>query len=199
MAAKGYLAAIRERVVVFDGAAGTNLQLAGLTADDFGGPHFEGCTDLLVATRPDVVAELHDSFLRVGCDVVETNTFGAFAVPLGEYGIAERSYELNLAGARIAREVVGGYPGRMIAGSIGPGTKFASLGQIRFAELRDAYEVQCRGLLDGGVDLLLIETQFDLLGLKAAVLGARRAMAAAGRKVPIQAQVTIEMTAPMSS
>ncbi len=197
----GYLDAVRERVVVFDGATGTNLQLRGLTADDFGGPALEGCNEVLVATRPEVVAELHASFLEVGCDVVETDTFGAFAVPLGEYGIAERTEELNLAAARIARSVADDFATpdrpRWVAGSVGPGTKFPSLGNIRFAELRDAYQVQAGALLAGGVDLLLIETVFDLLQAKAAVIGCRRAMASAGRAVPLQVQVTIELTGRM--
>ncbi|HWC11406.1 MAG TPA: methionine synthase [Acidimicrobiales bacterium] len=197
----GYLEAVRERVVIYDGATGTNLQTRDLTADDFGGPAFEGCNEILVATRPDVVADLHRSFLEVGVDVVETDTFGAFAVPLAEYGIAERAHELNLEAARLAREVADGYATpdrpRWVAGSVGPGTKFPSLGQIRFVELRDAYEVQVRGLLEGGVDLLIIETVFDLLQAKAAVIGARRAMAAMGREVPVQVQVTIELTGRM--
>ena len=196
-----YVAAARERVVVYDGAAGTMLQAAGLGPDDFGGPGFEGCNELLNVTRPDVVTAMHAGFLDVGVDVVETNTFGAFNVPLGEYGIADRAYELARAGARIAKEVAGSYSTlehpRWVAGSIGPGTKFASLGQISYVELRDAYEVEARGLLDGGVDLFIIETQFDLLGLKAAVNGCRRAMAATGRAVPIQAQVTLELTGKM--
>ena len=116
--------------------------------------------------------------------MVETATFGAFAVPLAEYGIAERADELNEATARIAREVADGHDGLVAAGRSGPGTKFASLGQIRFAELRDAYEVQARGLLEGGVDLLLVETQFDLLGAKAAIIGCRRAMAATAATSP---------------
>ncbi|MBW3574589.1 MAG: homocysteine S-methyltransferase family protein [Actinobacteria bacterium] len=181
--AVGYLEALRERVVVFDGATGTNLQLRELTADDFGGAAFEGCNEILPVTRPDVVAELHASFLEVGCDVVETDTFGAFAVPLAEYGIPERTEELNLAAARIARSVADDFATpdrpRWVAGSVGPGTKFPSLGNIRFAELRDAYELQARALLSGGVDLLVIETVFDLLQAKAAMVGCRRAMAAA--------------------
>jgi 5-methyltetrahydrofolate--homocysteine methyltransferase len=196
-----FLEAVAERVVVYDGATGSNLQLRDLSADDFGGLAYEGCNDILCATRPDVVAELHASFLDVGCDVLETNTFGAFSVVLAEYGIAERAYELNVAGARIAREVVTGYEGdgrtRWVAGSIGPGTKLPSLGHIRFAELRDGYEVQARGLLDGGVDLFVIETCYDLLQAKAAMIGARQAMKAAGREVPIQLQVTIETTGRM--
>ena len=192
-----YLEAIAERVVIYDGATGVNLQSLDLDPEVFGDPSLEGCWEVLSDTRPDVLFELHDSFLRVGCEVVETDTFGAFAVPLGEYGIAERTYELNRKAAAVARAACAGHPGTWVAGSMGPGTKFASLGQIRFAALRDAYEEQARGLLDGGVDLLLIETQFDLLGLKAAVIGSRRAMRATGRTVPVQTQVTIEMTGRM--
>jgi 5-methyltetrahydrofolate--homocysteine methyltransferase len=196
-----YVAAARESVLVYDGATGTNLQTVGLGPDDFGGVQFEGCNELLNVTRPDVVAALHESFLEVGVDVVETNTFGAFAVPLREYGIPERAYELAKAGARIARETVDTFATvdrpRWVAGSIGPGTKFASLGQISYRELRDAYEIEARGLIDGGVDLFIIETQFDLLGLKAAVAGCRRAMASTGKTVPIQAQVTLELTGRM--
>ena len=191
-----FLDLVNERVVVYDGATGTNLQELGLTADDFGGPELEGCTDVLSVTRPDVIADLHESFFRVGSDVVETNTFGAFAVPLREYAIPERAHEICVASARIAREVAGGYDG-FVAGSMGPGTKSPSLGQIGFVELRDAYEVMARGLIEGGVDLLITETHFDLLGAKAAVIGARRAMAALGRRVPIQLQVTMEQTGTM--
>jgi 5-methyltetrahydrofolate--homocysteine methyltransferase len=196
-----YLEAARQRVVIYDGATGTNLQLRELTADDFGGPDLEGCNEYLVVTRPDVVRDLHASFFEVGVDVVETDTFGSFAIPLGEYGLQDRAHELNLTAARLAKEVAADFSTpdrpRWVAGSIGPGTKFASLGQIRFAPLRDAYEVQCRGLLEGGIDLLLIETQFDLLGAKAAMIAARRAMAAVGREVPIQVQVTMELTGRM--
>ncbi|MDP9389459.1 MAG: methionine synthase [Actinomycetota bacterium] len=191
-----YLDAVRERVVVFDGATGTNLQLRELTADDFGGPALEGCNEILVDTRPDVVADLHRSFFEVGVDVVETDTFGAFAPVLAEYGIADRAHELNLKAARIAREVADGYGG-WVAGSMGPGTKFPSLGQIRFTQLRDAYQVQAAALLEGGVDLLIVETVFDLLQAKAALVACRRAMAAVGRSVPLQVQVTMELTGRM--
>ncbi len=191
-----FLDLVNERVVVYDGATGTNLQELGLTADDFGGPELEGCTDILSVTRPDVIAELHESFFRAGSDVVETNSFGAFAVPLGEYDIPERAHEISLASARVAREVADGYGG-FVAGSMGPGTKSPSLGQIGFVELRDAYEVMARALIEGGVDLLITETHFDLLAAKAAVIGARRAMAALGTTVPIQLQVTMEQTGTM--
>ncbi len=196
-----YLRAASERVVIFDGAMGTNLQLAGLTADDFGGADLEGCNEVLVVTRPDVVDQLHRSFLEVGCDVIETDTFGAFAPVLVEYGLEDRVRELNLAAARLARRAADDFATpdhpRWVAGSMGPGTKFPTLGQSRYAELRDAYQHQAAALLDGGVDLLLIETVFDLLQAKAAINGARRAMAATGRTVPLQAQVTIELTGTM--
>ena len=192
----GFLEATRERVVIFDGATGTNIQLRELNADDFGGPALEGCNEILVDTRPDVVADLHRSFFEVGVDVVETDTFGAFGPVLAEYGIADRAHELNVKAARIAREVADGYGG-WVAGSIGPGTKFPSLGQIRFTDLRDAYEVQVAGLLEGGVDLLIVETVFDLLQAKVALIACRRAMAAAGRQVPLQVQVTMELTGRM--
>ena len=197
-----YLDALAAGVVVFDGATGTNLQTIGLTADDFGSPFLEGCNELLNVTRPDVVRELHRSFLRVGVDVVETNTFGAFAIPLGEYGLQDRTYEIAAAGATLAREAVDEFVAqdgraRFVAGSIGPGTKFPTLGQVTYAELVDAYQVETAGLIDGGVDLLIIETQFDLLGAKAAIEGVRTAMRAAGVDLPIQVQVTIELTGRM--
>ncbi|HEX6419382.1 MAG TPA: methionine synthase [Acidimicrobiales bacterium] len=191
-----FLDLLDERVVVYDGAFGTYVQELGLTADDFGGPELEGCNEILVVTRPDVIAGMHDAMFRAGADVVETASFGAFAVPLNEYGIAERAHELSLASARIAREVADGHGG-LVAGSMGPGTKSPSLGQIGFVELRDAYEVMARGLLEGGADLLVTETHFDLLAAKAAVIGARRAMAALGRTVPLQLQVTMEQTGTM--
>src|SRR5581483_6999298 len=191
----GYLDAVRERVVIFDGATGTNLQLRQLTADDFGGPATEGCNELLCVTRPDVVADLHASFFDVGVDVVETDSFGTLPWVLAEYGIESRTHELALASARIAREVAP--PGRWVAGSLGPGTKLVSLGQISFADLRDGYEEAARGLLLGGVDLLVVETCQDLLQVKGAVIGCRRAMAAVGREVPLQVQVTIEQTGTM--
>ncbi|MBU6215761.1 MAG: homocysteine S-methyltransferase family protein, partial [Acidobacteria bacterium] len=196
-----YLRALGERIVVFDGGAGTWLQGQGLTADDFGGPDLEGCNEILVETRPDVIRRLHDEYLAAGADVVESNTFGSFGVPLGEYGLAERTRELNRTAAALARESADGASTadrpRFVAGSIGPGTRFASLGQIRYAELRDLYAEQARGLLDGGVDLFIIETQFDLLGAKAAVNGVRTAMREVGAYLPIQVQVTIELTGRM--
>ncbi|HEY8060919.1 MAG TPA: homocysteine S-methyltransferase family protein, partial [Acidimicrobiales bacterium] len=196
-----FLDLVDERVVIYDGATGTFLQGLDLTADDFGGPELEGCNEFLVVTRPDAIRAFHAAYLEVGCDVVETNTFGAFAIPLAEYDLADRTHELNVTAARLAREVVADFATpdhpRFVAGSVGPGTKMPSLGHISFAELRNAYQVQMDGLLEGGVDLLVIETQYDLLGLKAAMIAARRAMAAQGREVPLQVQVTIELTGRM--
>src|SRR6266508_6350308 len=154
-------------------------------ADDFGGPALEGCNEILAVTRPGVITELHRSFFEVGVDAVETDTFGAFPVVLAEYGLADRTHELNEAAARIAKEGASGYATpdrpRWVVGSIGPGTKLPSLGAIGFAELRDGYETQIDGLLAGGVDVLLVETVYDLLQGKAAIVAARRAMAKAGR------------------
>src|SRR5258708_2103280 len=198
---QSFLDAVAERVVFYDGAFGTYIQSLDLHADDFGGPDLEGCNEHLVLTRPDVIAGMHDAFFALGVDVVETATFGAFATVLAEYDIAAKSYELNRRAAEIARDVASGYSTnghqRYVAGSMGPGTKLPSLGHITFAALRDVYEEQARGLLDGGADLLLVETCYDLLQGKAAMAACRRAMAAAGRLVPIQVQVTIETTGRM--
>ena len=196
-----FLDLVNERVVVYDGATGTYLQTLDLGADDFGGADLEGCNEYLAITRPDVVAGFHDAFLAVGVDVIETDTFGGLPVTLGEYGLADRAHEINLAAARIAREVADGHSTpdrpRFVAGSMGPGTKFPSLGHIRYAELRDGFEIQAAALIEGGVDLLIIETMFDLLSVKAAMNGARRAMATVGREVPLQVQVTMELTGRM--
>src|SRR5256884_1837624 len=196
-----FLDPLRERVVVFDGATGTNLQLHDLGADDFGGPALEGCNEILAVTRPAVIAELHRSFFDVGVDAVETDTFGAFPIVLAEYGIADRTFELNRAAASIAREVASGYStpdrARWVVGSIGPGTKLPSLGQIDFVTLRDGYEAQVAGLLAGGADVLLVETVYDLLQAKAAIVACRRAMARAGKDLPLMVQVTMETTGRM--
>jgi 5-methyltetrahydrofolate--homocysteine methyltransferase len=196
-----YLTALERGPVVFDGATGTNFQLADLGVDDFGGAALEGCNEVLSATSPDVVRELHRSFLEVGVDVIETNSFGGFSVVLAEYGIADRALELATRSATLAREVADSFATpsapRWVAGSMGPGTKFPSLGQIRFDDLSASYEELAYGLLEGGVDLLVVETMYDLLGAKAAINAAHRAMRRHGRRVPVQAQVTIELTGRM--
>jgi 5-methyltetrahydrofolate--homocysteine methyltransferase len=191
--------ALSERVVVADGAMGTMLQAADLTLDDFAG--HEGCNEILNVTRPDVVRTVHDGYLAVGVDCVETNTFGANWANLGEYGISDRIHELSLAGARLAREVADGWSTadrpRWVLGSVGPGTKLPSLGHVAFAVLRDSYQAQVDGMLTGGVDAVLVETAQDLLQAKAAVIGARRAMAAHGADVPLMVNVTVETTGTM--
>jgi 5-methyltetrahydrofolate--homocysteine methyltransferase len=196
-----YLEAVRERVIVFDGAFGTFIQDLDLGADDFGGPSLEGCNEMLCLTRPDVIEAMHAAFLDAGVDAIETASFGSFSTVLTEYDIPEQAYELNVAAASIARRVADRYESdgrpRYVAGSIGPGTKLPSLGHIGFIELRDAYEEQARGLIDGGADLFLIETCMDLLQIKAAMQGCRNAMKACGRELPIQVQVTMETTGRM--
>ncbi len=196
-----FLDAIRERVVIYDGATGTNLQLLGLEADDFGGASLEGCNEILVLTKPEAIRGLHASFLEVGVDVIETDSFGSTSIVLNEYQIPEKAFDLNVAAARLAREVASDFSTadrpRWVAGSMGPGTKFPSLGQIRFDQLVEAYEEQASGLIEGGVDLLIIETVFDLLQAKSAIIGARKAMTRAGKLLPLQVQVTIELTGRM--
>src|SRR4051794_40993864 len=175
-----FLEAARERVVIYDGAFGTYMQGRDLGPDDFGGAALEGCNENLVLTRPDEIAEMHSQFFGVGVDAVETATFGAFSLVLNEYQIAEKAYEINLKAAQIAREVANGYStpdrSRFVVGSIGPGTKLPSLGHIDYVTLRDAYEEQARGLVAGGIDVVLIETVMDLLQGKAAINACRRAM-----------------------
>jgi 5-methyltetrahydrofolate--homocysteine methyltransferase len=199
------LTALRERVVVADGAMGTMLQAAehvgaGLDVDrDFEG--HEGCNEILNVTRPDIVRSVHDAYLEVECDAVETNTFGSNWSALAEYGIPERIRETALAGARIAREAADHWSTaerpRWVIGSVGPGTKLPTLGHAPYARLRDAYQEQCEAMIEGGVDAILVETAQDLLQVKAAVVGARRAMAATGTRVVLIAQVTVELTGTM--
>jgi 5-methyltetrahydrofolate--homocysteine methyltransferase len=200
-AAHPFLDALQERVLVLDGAFGTFMQGHDLGPDDFGGEALEGCNENLVLTRPDLVAQMHDEFFAVGSDGVETATFGAFPLVLNEYAIADRTFEINKRSAEIAKEVASGYAAdgrpRFVIGSIGPGTRLPSLGQIRYAQLRDDYEAQVDGLLAGGVDVLLIETVYDLLQGKAAINGARRAMKKAGVQLPVMVQVTVETTGRM--
>ena len=191
--------ALAERVVVADGAMGTSLQGYDLSLDDFEG--HEGCNEILNVTRPDVVAEIHDSFLAVGADCVGTNTFGCNFGNLGEYDITDRIYELTVAGTRIARERADAWSTdeqpRWVLGSVGPGTKLPTLGHVDFATLRDAYQEEARGLVDGGADAVLVETAQDLLQAKAAAIGARRALVAAGSDMPLIVNVTVETTGTM--
>jgi 5-methyltetrahydrofolate--homocysteine methyltransferase len=191
--------ALSERVVVADGAMGTMLQASDLGLDDFEG--HEGCNEVLNVTRPEVVQAVHEAFLAVGVDCVETNTFGANLGNLGEYGIEHRIRELAHAGARLAREVTDGWSSpdrpRWVLGSVGPGTKLPSLGHVPYSTLRDAYQAQAEGMLAGGVHAVLVETAQDLLQAKAAVIGTRRALATTGSDVPVLVQITVETTGAM--
>ncbi|MBE1490323.1 methionine synthase [Plantactinospora soyae] len=193
------LDALADRVLVADGAMGTMLQAAELTLDDFEG--HEGCNEVLNVTRPDVVSSVHDAYLAAGADCVETNTFGTNLSALREYGIEDRIAELAEAGARLARQAADAASTpdqpRYVLGSIGPGTKLPTLGHLPYAELRDAYQRNAAGLVAGGADGLIVETCQDLLQVKAAVVGARRAVADAGRQVPVICHVTVETTGTM--
>ena len=195
----GLLDVAAERAVVLDGATGTGIQVMDLPLSDFDG--LEGCNEVLNVSCPQAVRELHASYLEAGADAVLTNTFGGSAVTLAEYELGERTYEINKAAADLAREAAAqfsraGAP-RFAIGSIGPGTKLPSLGQIGFDELHAAYLAQARGLLDGGVDALLVETVYDLLQGKAAILACRDALAERRLETPIFATVTIETTGQM--
>lgn len=191
--------ALRVRPVVADGAMGTMIQAAAPSLDDFQG--HEGCNEILNVTRPEIIAAIHRAYLQRGVDAIETNTFGANYANLAEYAIPERIYELAHAGARIAREEADKFATsespKWVLGSVGPGTKLPSLGHISYSDLKSAYRDQARGLLDGGVDAILIETAQDLLQAKAAINGAREAMQATGSDVVLMAQVTVETTGTM--
>ncbi|WP_371410008.1 methionine synthase [Micromonospora zamorensis] len=190
---------LADRILIADGAMGTMLQAADLTLDDFDG--LEGCNEILNVTRPDVVRGVHDAYLAAGADCVETNTFGANLANLAEYDIPQRIRELSEAGARIAREAADAASTpqrpRFVLGSIGPGTKLPTLGHAAYATLRDAYQENAAGLIVGGSDALIIETCQDLLQVKAAVVGSKRAMAELGQSVPIICHVAVETTGTM--
>ncbi|TDD04379.1 methionine synthase [Saccharopolyspora terrae] len=195
----GFLSAIDERVLVADGGMGTALQAYDLSLDDFA--NLEGCNEILNVTRPDVVSSIYRGYLEAGSDAIETNTFGANWANLAEYDIPERIRELAEVGSRLAREAADEFSTadrkRFVLGSMGPGTKLPTLGHAPYAKLRDAYYEQALGMLDGGIDVFLVETSQDLLQTKASIVGAKRAMAQTGQKLPIIAQVTVETTGTM--
>ncbi len=191
---------LASRVVISDGAMGTMIQASDATLDDFEG--HEGCNEVLNATRPDVIVDIHRAYLATGADCVTTNTFGTNLANLGEYGITERISELAEAGARLARQATDEFTAadgrlRWVIGSMGPGTKLPTLGHITFRELRDSYYENAAGLLRGGADALIIETCPDLLQAKAAIIGAKRAVAALAPNALVIASLTIETTGTM--
>ena len=188
-----------ERVIIADGAMGTMLQDANPTLEDFQG--HEGCNEILNVSKPELVKSVHRKYLDVGVDAIETNTFGANWANLAEYGIEDRIYELAFAGGKLAREVADEFTStdkpRWVLGSLGPGTKLPTLLHTDYLKLKDAYCIASNGLLDGGVDALLIETTQDLLQAKAAINGAREAIDKCERDVVLIAQVTVEATGTM--
>lgn len=191
--------ALAMRTVIADGAMGTMLQAADPSLEDFQG--HEGCNEILNVTRPDLVASVHEEYLRVGVDAIETNTFGANWANLAEYGIEDRIYELAFSGGEIARKAADKFSTiekpRFVLGSLGPGTKLPSLGHTTYQKLKEAYYIASKGLVDSGSDALLIETTQDLLQAKAAVNGARQAITESARDVVLIAQVTVETTGTM--
>ncbi|HKO60045.1 MAG TPA: methionine synthase, partial [Pyrinomonadaceae bacterium] len=189
-----FLEALKERIIVFDGAMGTNIQVQNLTPDDFGG--LDGCNEYLVVTKPEAVEKVHAGFFEAGCDVVETDTFGAASIVLAEYDIADKAYELNLKAAQLAKRVAADFSTnnrpRWVAGSMGPTTKLPSLGHISFLDMKQAYYEQARGLVDGGADLLIVETCQDLLQTKSALIAIFEYFKETKQRLPVIAQVTIE-------
>ncbi|WP_028663124.1 methionine synthase [Saccharomonospora halophila] len=194
-----FLDELQRRVLVADGGMGTALQEYDLTLDDFA--QLEGCNEILNETRPDVVRSIYRGFLGAGSDAIESNTFGTNYGNFGEYDILDRCRDLAEKGASLARECADEYSTpdkpRFVLGSMGPGTKLPTLGHAPYALLRDYYQENALGLLDGGADAVLVETSQDLLQTKAAIVGAKRAMTQSGRRIPIIAQVTVEQTGTM--
>src|SRR5215467_16346428 len=194
-----FLQTVRERVVVYDGAMGTNIHKHNPTLDDYWGR--ENCNEILVLSRPDIIRDVHASFLKVGCDVIETDTFNGTSIVLNEFGFADRVRELNVAAVKLAKDVAAQFSTqdkpRFVAGSIGPTTKMPSLGHIGYEEMLKAYQEQASALIEGGVDILLIETCFDLLQAKIAAVGALDAMKKARKRLPLQVQVTLQESGTM--
>src|ERR1700724_1690593 len=191
--AREYLNAINSRVVVYDGGMGATLEQFELTSEDYGGLAGK-CHEALVLNRPDVIEGVHSSMLEAGAEVVETDTFQASRIKLEEWGLADYTVEINTKAAEIARKAAG--ESRFVAGSIGPtgylpASEDPSLGQIRFGELAEVFEEQAAGLIDGGVDLLIIEPAQDILEVKAAIFGARAAFKSTGRTLPIHTSVSL--------
>lgn len=214
------LDALADRVLIYDGAMGTQIQNADLEVKDFcllpeahyspvlraaaervGPKPLDGCNELLVLTRPELIENIHGAYLEAGADLIETNTFGSTSIVLAEYGIPEAVFDISLAAAQCARKAADRYSTpdkpRFVVGALGPGTKLVSLGQATWKELEDTYADSFLGLLEGGADALLLETLQDLLMVKAGIVAAERAMAAAGRQVPVFVQVTMEQTGTM--
>src|SRR5467141_638461 len=192
---------LSQRILVLDGAMGTMLQQRNLTAEDFGGAALEGCNENLVRTRPDVVLDIHRKYFAAGSDIVETNSFGGAPIVLAEYGLAADAHFLNRRSAELARQAADEFSTsskpRFVAGSMGPTTKAITVtGGVTFEELREAYYFQAKGLVEGGVDLLLVEISQDTRNIKAALLAVQKLSREIGAQIPFIISVTIE---PMGS
>lgn len=188
---------MNKKILIMDGAMGTMLQRANLSAIDFGGEEYDGCNENLNITRPDVIESIHEQYLQAGADIIETNTFGATKIVLDEYDLGAKAYEINKLAAEIAKKQAERYSTpswpRFVAGSMGPTTKTLSVtGGTTFEELIESYEEQARGLIDGGVDLLLLETSQDLLNVKAGFIGIQQAFDKTGVTLPLMISGTIE-------
>jgi len=188
-------------VLVFDGATGTSLQQMNLTAEDFGGASLEGCNEYLVFTRPDAVQEVHRQFLEAGCDVIETDTFGAASIVLAEDELQDQAFAINKRAAELAREMADRYSTaekpRFVAGSMGPTTKLPTLGHVDFDTMRASYREQAEGLIAGDVDLFIVETCQDVLQIKAALQAIQDAFHTTGQSRPLMVSVTMETTGTM--
>ncbi len=196
-----YLNKKEKPIIIFDGGTGTSFQNLNLTANDFGGINLEGCNENLVLSSPNIVEKVHNSFLKAGCHVIETNTFGASSIVLEEYDISKKAYEINKKAAQIAKKSANlftsiNYP-RFVAGSIGPTTKLPSLGHIDFDILKESYKEQINGLIDGGIDLLLIETCQDVLQIKSALFASDEVIKNKNIDLPIMISITMETTGTM--
>jgi 5-methyltetrahydrofolate--homocysteine methyltransferase len=198
---KSFLELLKERVIVFDGAMGSNLQSQNLTIEDWGGAAFENCSENLLYTKPEAIEKVHLGFLEVGCDVIETNSFGGGEVVLAEFGIADKAYDVNKKAAELAKRLANDFSTkekpRFVAGSIGPGTKLPTLGHITYRDLKKSYAEQVRGLYDGGVDLFIVETCQDILQTKATLAAIFEFFEQQRIKIPVIAQVTIEVFGTM--
>jgi 5-methyltetrahydrofolate--homocysteine methyltransferase len=203
---RGYLEELDRRVLFFDGAMGTQIHAAELRAEDYGGKDLEGCNENLVLLRPDVIERIHEDYLVAGADVIETDTFQGSRLKLNEWGLGDKTIEINREAARIARRAADRWSTperpRFVAGSIGPTGMLPSaddpaLSRITYAELAEVFYEQAKGLAEGGVDLFIVETMMDMLELRAAITGIGRLNRELGRRIPIQAQVFIDTSGRM--
>ena len=198
---RNYLNREDKPIIIFDGGTGTSFQNLNLSSHHFGGDDLEGCNENLVLSSPNIVEQVHNSFLEAGCHVIETNTFGASSIVLDEYDISTKAYEINKKAAQIAKKCANLYSSidtpRFVAGSIGPTTKLPTLGHIDFDKLKDSYEEQINGLIDGGIDLLLIETCQDVLQIKSALFASQEVIKNKNIELPIMISITMETTGTM--